>query len=88
MTTFWTAIINGVISMVMALVTNFFPQHQTINLVQRVLDIAGNSLGLSFTIAFSTFNMTAPFLMFSVIMAGEVVRWIYSMWRWFKGLVI
>jgi hypothetical protein len=86
--TFWSFIIAGLINMTSGLVTNNFAVHQSIGMVQKTSDIAASAIGMAFVVGFSVFDMTIPIIAFGVIMAAETVRWIYSTWRWFKGLVV
>jgi hypothetical protein len=86
--TFWTLILGGIFAMLQGLVTGNFALHTTFNLVGRTTELLSSSLSLVALIILSNFNMLLPFTTFLLISAAEVVRVIYSAWRWVKGLII
>jgi hypothetical protein len=86
--TFWTLIIGGILAMLRGLITGVFPDHATIGLTAKVLELMSSSLGLVMTIALSNFDMTLPFTIFGLMFLLENVRTIYIVWLRIKHLVL
>lgn len=84
----WMMIINSFINLSKDYFSDKLPVHQSIGLVQKVLEIASTSLGLTFTLVFSAFNMTIPYAMFILIVTLEITRSVYVTYRLVKGLVL
>jgi len=88
MDNFWSYIIAGIASILQFLVYGF-PTHTQANMVQTVQTITSTTVGITFAVALSNFNMTIPFLVFGIIFTLEyAVRVPYAIWRWLKKIII
>lgn len=84
----WFQIFSAIFKFAENNINTISPEHQSLGLVAKVLDLAGSSIGLVFTIVFSNFDMTFPVVVIGIIFILETIRFAYSSWRWAKGVVL
>jgi hypothetical protein len=84
----WSYLIDGAKSIITWIIYGMFPTHVQMNLVDSITTIVQTTMDMTFILVFSNLNMTLPIIVFGVIAALEVVKVIYSLWRWFKKIVL
>lgn len=85
---FWSFIIDGTKSLITWVIYGMFPTHVQMDLVNTFTTIVQITLDMTFILVFSNLNMTIPIAVFTVISALEIVKVVYSLWRWFKKIVL
>lgn len=84
----WGYLIEGAKSVITWIIYGMFPTHVQMDLVNSVTTIVQTTMGMTFILVFSNLNMTVPIIIFTAISTLEVVKVVYSVWRWFKKIIL